>query len=52
MQGVLNFSSDIYFTYKFFFLYFIILIISSHLSFIYFEMKIKNKIRNLMLKKI
>jgi peptidoglycan/LPS O-acetylase OafA/YrhL len=52
MQGVLNFSSDIYFTYKFFFLYFVILIILSHLSFIYFEMKIKNKIRNLMLKKI
>ena len=50
MQGVLNFSSDIYFTYKFFFFYFVILIITSHLSFIFFETKIKNKIRNLMLK--
>ena len=52
IQGVLNFSSDIYFTYKFFFFYFVILIVTSHLSFIFFETKIKNKIRNLMLKKI
>ena len=51
MQGILDFSSDIYFTYKFFFLYFAILIVSSHFSFVYFEMRMKNKIRDLILKK-
>ena len=51
MQGVLNFSSDIYFSYKFFFTYFIILIILSHFSFVCFEMRMKNYIRNLIVKK-
>jgi peptidoglycan/LPS O-acetylase OafA/YrhL len=51
LQGVLNFSSEIYFSYKFFFTYFTILIILSHFSYIYFETRIKNNIRNLILKK-
>lgn len=50
MQGVLNFPNDIYFSYNFFFFYFAILIILSHLSFVYFETKMKNKIRDLILK--
>lgn len=51
MQGVLEFSNDIYFSYNFFFFYFAILIILSHLTFTYFETKMKNKIRCLIIKK-